>query len=150
MGLLRQGPGDEDTLPLAAGQLRDQRGAAVPHVHALQAEAHRLLVALAGAPQPADVVLAAHHDHVVHRGGEGPVDAVALGDVGEGALRRRRAAAGDSAPGDGQDARDGVEEGALAGAVGAHNAHQRARTDVEVDVDQRLVAAPLDVRGPRP
>ena len=78
-GFLRQGAGDEDALPLAAGQLRDQGGAVVPHIHALQAEADRLLVALAGAPQPADVVLAAHHDHVVHGGGEDPVDAVALG-----------------------------------------------------------------------
>ena len=69
-GFLRQGPGDEDALPLAAGQLRDQGGAVVPHIHALQAEADRLLVALAGAPEPADVVLAAHHHHVVHGGGE--------------------------------------------------------------------------------
>ena len=74
---------------------------------------------------------------------EAPVDAVSLGHVRQ-CPAALRASDGQRAVRNGQQAHNSIEQGTLARAVRAQDAHQCARTDLKCDAGQRQVPAALD------
>ena len=81
-GVLGQGAGEEDALLLAAGKLADLAVGEVADAHLVEAVERLLAVRRLRPAEPAQVAVETHEHDVERRGGEVPVDALALGHVG--------------------------------------------------------------------
>ena len=141
-----QGAGDQDALALSAGELADLAICQIGHVHPFQCPVDRIAANLAGADAaaPAEAV-AAHLHHFAHCDREAPVDIVDLRHVAQRAAHVVRALSVDLHPSAlrTQQAGDGLEQRALAGAVAADDGGERARRQGEIELfeDRRSAVA---------
>ena len=121
MGLLGDGTGKEGALLLAAGEFADLPIAQVVDRQGVEGGTNGISVISGEGSEEADVGVAAHLDEAAHRDGEGPVDVLTLGEVSEfaGPLADCNAAPGDGAGSTRDESGDCLEEGGLAGTIGA-------------------------------
>ena len=143
---LGEGAGEENPLLLAAREHPDLAVGEGGEAEFLQGSVHQFAV---GGPQALEKFqgrITALFDHTAHGRGEIPVDGVPLGQVGE--ARQKVLGMGvteeDFACGLTVPAEDGLEEGALAGAVGAEDRRRAAAGEIHGDIFQRR----LPVTGP--
>ena len=120
MGLLGERPGQEHALLLAAAELADGAPLELGDAELVQTARHHLAVGGPGPLEPAQPAVAAHHDDVVHRDREAPVDLLPLGHIRDGVGLAARLAAVEEYPSGAhrQQADQRLEERRLAGAVG--------------------------------
>ena len=83
LGVLGQCAGQEHPLLLPTGELADLAAGIAGHANFLQGF-HRLLpLGTPGPTNPAERSVAAHLDDIEHVGGEVPIDAASLGNIGD-------------------------------------------------------------------
>ena len=138
VGLLSEGAGDEDALLLSAGELPDLAGRELGHADVFESATGDVSLLAAGATEPAEAAVGSHEDgfHDVDR--EVPIDGGTLRDVGDATtsffnwLSLDLDVAGECR----DEAEDGFDESAFAGAVGADDGGELWLVDFEVDVPQ--------------
>ena len=133
VGALGQGAGQKDALALAAGEFIDEGFAAFPHPDAAQGVAGGVAVGAAGPAQPADAPHPAQHHHLPGAHRDAGVEFFVLRHIGHRAAHFGHGLAVNqhaARRGRGQGGND-IEQGAFAGPVGAHDAHQAAGAGAE-------------------
>ena len=135
----REGAREECAPALAARQRADLRSAVGCHANLLEGGSNGLPIASAGPPERPESRVAAHHRHVPDAHREAPVDELGLGHVGDPVRRGAGWTAEDRhrARPRAQHARDHLEQGRLAAAVGTEDRDEGARVDPERHVLQR-------------
>lgn len=155
LGLLGEGPGEEDALLLTAGELADLTIGELAHPDLVQAGHRGVTLRLAGPPKPAELAVLAHHHDVDRRRREVPVDRAALRDVGDQTAHLPVGPTKDLDPAgrQGDEPEDRLEQRALAGPVRSDDRRQAPRLDIEVDIPEhrrRAVGDDQIPHGDRP
>ena len=134
--VLHQRAGEECALLLAATELADLARRQLRDADLLQRLLRALPLLRSGSPQPAEAAVEPHHDHVLHRGREVPVDAAALRHVAREAAGMGNGLTEDMhrAGGARDEVKRGANERGLARAVGPDDGHQHALGHLQVDV----------------
>ena len=138
MGLLREGAGDVGALALAAAELEETAVLEVLEVEGGDGGIDNLIVERAPGAAFAEVRVAAEFDEAADGEGEGGVDGVGLGEVGNfvAAGAHGLPMPGNGAGMEGDEAGDAFEEGAFAGAVRPEEADAVAAADGKADIAQ--------------
>ena len=91
---------------------------------------------VSGAAHPAQAAVETHRDDIEHRGGEIPVNAAALRHIADHAAHLFIGLAVKlyGAGGAGNELERGLDQGTLAGAIGADDRHEDALGHMQVDV----------------
>ena len=114
--------------PLASRQGADLAIGVVVHPHPLQRLVDGRHVRRTGATEPADQAAATHQDYLLRRDGERPIDRLALGYIGDSGslVIERTPLERDLALHLGRQPQDGLQQGALAGAIRPNDRCHRA------------------------
>src|SRR5690625_586339 len=138
VGVLHQGAGQEDPLLLAAGELAYLPVGVLLHRDRAECLPSRLVLLASGPPDPAQVPVETHGDHVNRGGGEIPVDRSALGNVTHPVahLPVGPAMDVDVTGAVTHEAKDGLDECLLARPVRTHDRRNHAGGHVQVDAPQ--------------
>ena len=138
LGFLRQRAGNEHPLLLTAGQFADLPVGKVGRTHQREGITHQVAIAVARLPQQTNARDAAHQHHIAHRHRELPIHLGALRDVTDAdvaacAVTVDRDLAGARL----QDARNDLEESALARTVRPDNGDALPAPKLEAHVIER-------------
>jgi hypothetical protein len=139
VGLGGERPGQEHPPALATGQRPDLAFDGRRHPDRGERVVDGGAIGGARSAQDPDPWHAAHHDHLADRHRELPVDRLGLGNVGDPSGRDTGPGAQnlDRAGPRFEQAGDDLEQGALAGPVGADHGQERSGRDVEIDPVER-------------